>query len=330
MLNGVMVIRTDEGPASQVFWGSLDANDRIGAWKKLNLIGSTNRFGGYPTWSPDSRQIAYVQRAPQSLTGAVRVHTPATGEDRELYRSKGVMNLCLWATQHPTLFCQEYAGLKTDVISVAVDSSRAEKIGSLDGVRNLVGVSPDDHVLYSATTENVAGIPSTFRWEIGARQESQLGGYQRSFTGPNGPSVYWFFGPSDRREIKIRDEQEGPDRDHVNDFRHLAFIRIQPPPTFGPVPARITKDGKWMVYHDKDASGKDSLYRVSTSGGDPEYLGDYPTNNLISFLSISPDGRQFTVGVQGAVGPQEFWALENFLPVVPAATSKPATKAPVK
>jgi Tol biopolymer transport system component len=323
MRNGAMVVRTNEGPTSQVFWGSLGSDNHL-TWKALDLKGSTNRYGGYPTWSPDGRQIAYVQKSPLSLTGAVRLHTPATGEDRELYNSKGGMNLCVWARVRPALFCQEYVGAKTEVLSVAVDSGKAERIGSLDGVRNLVDVSPDDRFLYSASSENIRGTyPSTFRWEIAANQESRLGGYQRTFNGPDGPSVYWMFGPRDRREIKIR--EEGDDRARANDFRHLAFVRIPPSPIFGPVPVRITRDGKWAVYHDKDAGGKDSLYRVSTAGGDPEYLGDYPTSNLTSFLTVSPDGRQFAVGVQGAARPPEFWVMENFLPAAASAT-KPAAK----
>jgi Tol biopolymer transport system component len=90
------------------------------------------------------------------------------------------------------------------------------------------------------------------------------------------------------------------------------------------------------VYHDKDASGKDGLFRASTSGGEPQRLGDYPTSALNSLMSISPDGRKILVHVDArplnpaTAGPDlEFAVLENFTPqavAAPRPAARPAKK----
>ena len=94
-------------------------------------------------------------------------------------------------------------------------------------------------------------------------------------------------------------------------------------------PIRFTPDSKWIVYHDKDADGKDGLYRVSVSGGPPERLGDYPSSESGSLLYISPDGRQVLAGDLTPPKPPAFWVLENVIPAA-AASAKPAAKAPAK
>jgi hypothetical protein len=42
----------------------------------------------------------------------------------------------------PSLYCDQIAGTQSEIPSVGLDSGRAEKIGSLDGKRILVGISP--------------------------------------------------------------------------------------------------------------------------------------------------------------------------------------------
>ena len=76
--------------------------------------------------------------------------------------------------------------------------------------------------------------------------------------------------------------------------------------------------------HDRDGSGRDGLYRISTTGGGPQRLGDYPTRLATSVMTISRDGRRFVMHTQ-ARDPQasrDYWMLDNFLPV--AGSSAPA------
>jgi hypothetical protein len=44
--------------------------------------------------------------------------------------------------------------------------------------------------------------------------------------------------------------------------------------------AGFTSDGNWFVYQGRDAAGKDGLFRVATSGGASQRLGDFPKTGV--------------------------------------------------
>jgi hypothetical protein len=86
----------------------------------------------------------------------------------------------------------------------------------------------------------------------------------------------------------------------------------------------ITPDGKWLVYHDVDSKGKDCLSRVAITGGPPERLGNFPTQNArmgpplaSGSLEISPDGGKVIVSNDDPFTGYELWQLENFVPPAP-------------
>jgi Tol biopolymer transport system component len=74
-------------------------------------------------------------------------------------------------------------------------------------------------------------------------------------------------------------------------------------------------DSKWIYYADQDATGKESLFRIPSSGGQPERLGEIPTGYRSDNIEmrLSPDGRN--VLIDGVIGSEvEVWLLENFEP----------------
>jgi hypothetical protein len=76
----------------------------------------------------------------------------------------------------------------------------------------------------------------------------------------------------------------------------------------------FTPDGEWFLYHDKDSAGKDGFFRVSTAGGEPERLSDFPSGNMTgNNLWISPNGRRL-IAEAVKTGPIELWILENYVP----------------
>jgi Tol biopolymer transport system component len=99
------------------------------------------------------------------------------------------------------------------------------------------------------------------------------------------------------------------------------YIRKQAPDLRDVIPFKFTQDGDWIVYQDVDTNGKDALFRVRTTGGEPQRLGDYPTNSSNSYLNVSVDGRHFLVEATAnnptsAEGLQsDYWILQNFVPV---------------
>src|SRR5262249_12041985 len=156
-----------------------------------------------------------------------------------------------------------------------------ETLGSFEGFfRFILRVSPDDRVL-------ITGAGQSRQWEIGTDpvSEKDVDLYQSR-------DERWVFrlGESDgRRQILIR-----PASGDNDDLRVLVQTRIRAVDRQrGPITIESTLDSKWIIYQDKDASGKDGLYRVAISGGEPERLGDYPSSEDYGTFSMSPDGRQF-------------------------------------
>jgi hypothetical protein len=341
-----------------VYLASLDDAGHLSQWKGLDIVGT---FGAYPTWSADSRQFAYLALSgPVALSApAVRVHTLDGGGDRLLFSGvrqtvmNGTVGNCLWASTRPLIYCGVFQGpadaaggraaggqrgpgsFATKVISIASDTGRMEEIGSLDGVRFFQRLSPDDRTLISFVKLGPPVLRTAARqWDIGSSQEKEttFAGVVESNVSesPDGRWVYRIVAASgNRTEYQIR-STSGGDADWKS-LMHVNRPAAPQEPTALPVPVQYSPDSKWILYHDKDVSGKDGLFRVSTSGGEPQRLGDYPTGNLSSLMSISPDGRHILVHVDALFPAStldfDYALLENVDSKTPAA---PRPTTPVK
>ena len=78
----------------------------------------------------------------------------------------------------------------------------------------------------------------------------------------------------------------------------------------------ISPDGNWVYFDAKDSDGKQGLFRVATSGGDRERVGDFPVQGGVGSLRISPDGRKIIAAVYDSAHAFETWTLENFTSAV--------------
>jgi hypothetical protein len=308
----VYAIAPDEG-IEKVFVVSIEG-DHLGQWKTLDLVGIGSPFA--PTFSPDATRIAYQTRpAVNDRTSAVRVHDMASGEDRELFRSNELLSFCLWASQRPILYCMgELLAAKVELLSISLETGRAEKIMTFDGPKEPVGLSPDDRILYMFGL-SASGGPGMYQWEIGSGKPEAL-----VANGLVLPSLDGRWVARATRDSQGRGFQIGPASGGNADSRHMVYVRRQAPPARPP--AAFTPDGNWLLFHDQDPDGKDGLYRVSTSGGEAHCLGDYPTS-LISAMWTSADGRHILVDAQSATGkPSEYWLLQNFIPATVSAAKR--------
>jgi Tol biopolymer transport system component len=310
----VYAVAPDEG-IDKVSVVSIEA-DRLGQWKTLDLVGIGGWFA--PTFSPDATRIAYVSRpAVNDRTSAVRIHDVASGEDRELFRSNEMLHICQWASQRPILYCMsQVIAAKVELLSISLETGRAEKIMTFDGPREFAGLSPDDRILYMRGL-SASGGPALYQWEIGSDK-------------PEAPVARFGLISLDGRWVSTstRDSQGrrgfqiGPASGGNADWRHLVYVRRQAPPAGQIPPVAFTPDGNWFLFHDQDPDGKDGLYRVSTSGGEAHRLGDYPTS-LTSFMGTSLDGRHILVDAMSATGkPSEYWLLQNFIPPTASAAKR--------
>ncbi len=271
-----------EGGQFTSWLGTLQsANGSLG-WTRLGVNAS-------PAWSPDGTEIATLatdQAAAGQNQCTIRVRKLVSGEERELYR--GFLVGCLWSSVQPSLFCVQLTPPpenKFEAISISIDSGRAERLGPVPGMMNPLFGSRDGKAIYASTN---AGI---VRWEIGAQHETVLGEALAA-----SPDERWI-GRWKKEALEIRPMSGG-------DWRTLVSLNDRSPIAFTP-------DGNWVVYQNTDDGVKPGLFRVATSGGQPERLGDFPTAHKWGVPYISPDGQQI---ILRTLNPVELWLLENFEP----------------
>jgi dipeptidyl aminopeptidase/acylaminoacyl peptidase len=312
--NGALVaLIGGQNPEMRNYLGVLNSEDRISSWMDLEL----NDAGAVTDWSPDGKQVVYTA----GLNGdAVRVRNLVSRADREVYRGSAFVQ-CLWARLQPKLFCSETdfrAGLRSEIVSISLDSGKIDKLGSLDGFRFLRRMSDNDRQLVTTKFTGIPGI-FTYAWEIGTDPASEKP--TQLFQSADNRWIFSFTYADGRRRIMIRpvDKDDG--------LRLLVQTRMLPVGgAITPVPIRFTPDSKWIVYQDKDVDEKVGFYRISVNGGTPERLGDYPITDDSSMLFISADGRQFFTEVQLPPKPPEFWILDNLTSLLESGSQKSASK----
>jgi hypothetical protein len=137
------------------------------------------------------------------------------------------------------------------------------------------------------------------RWEIAARQATKL---------DRTPGIQvWAATSPDERWIARRENGKFEIRPiSGGEWKPLVSVG-------GGQQTAFTPDGNWLMYHDVEPLGKQSLFRVATGGGQPERLGDFPTAGG-GFMWISPNGREIIADERV---PAELWILENFEPAAP-------------
>ena len=268
----------------------LGADGHVGTWKDLHL--RTGRISNpFVSWSPDSSQIAYNagnEDAGQSAASVVRLRNIETGEEREVYRGGS----CIFAAQHLSLFCSQSNQQTTDVFSVSADSGRTERLGSLSGTWAPYERSGDDRAVYLTNSDL-----ELVQWEIATGRETRLNRWD--YLGALGGIDLWQSRLVQALNVEIR-PISGGEWKRLYTLNGLTGQRL-----FSP-------DGNWIYCDDIDSAGRRGLFRVATSGGQPERLGDFPNKTLSGRILISPNGRNIIAA--GLDTNAELSLLENFVP----------------
>ncbi len=208
---------------------------------------------------------------------------------------------CVWASRRASVFCGHRTPQGTlEVSSIATDTGHVEQLGSIPGYTsgtlfNVFFASGDDRSIYAQRGSEL------IRREIGAEQATtveQMPGIGIHGIDPPYPTQRWI-ARSVNSTIQIRPLSGG-------DWKPIVTNRSSR--------MEFTPDGKWVYYFDNEGPAKQSLFRISTAGGKPERMGDFPGNSGRPSMFMSPDGRSLIV--QGQIAP-EAWVLENFEPKAP-------------
>ncbi len=305
--SGALVYRAPAEPGgADVFLASLDADDRLGGWRRLEIhSGGPRGFNPWPSFSPDGSQIAYVSRDNPAGSPNLVLHDLSTGQERVLYQPSAGAGLgtCRYGTHLPKIFCLEVKiGAKADLISVAADSGEVERLGAFGepvaGQPWLDQASQDDQAVYVRKESATGASATTVRWDIATRQQTVVAT------------------PSDAHEA------DRPSADEHWLLRGFQSLEVRPMSggewrtlaSGGYVwPYAVTPDGNWVIYADAELSGARDFLRVPLAGGKPERLGGWPTSEALNGLWVSPDGRQILT-VSTNYGKYDLWVLDNFVP----------------
>lgn len=279
---------------------SFDSTGRPAGWQKLELYGD-NQTNPWPHLSPDGNQIVYVATDREAGNEVVRVRNVFTGQDRKIYSSSGRI-ACVWATQKPKIFCSDWRQ-KTEIVSISPESGVIERFPtSTKSMLLTLRASRDDRALYllKVDSDNV----TTLRWEIALQHETVLEQSSGMTTLPS-PDERWLI-----RAAKVNLEVRSLGGGGWKTLAPLSSAVLSAGTGYGQFAA--TPDGNWVLYHDADDTGSHGLYRIATSGGEPERLGDFPAHSASGTLEISQDGRKVIVASYAAGKGYELSLLESF------------------
>jgi hypothetical protein len=294
----------DPGVGFPYFVTSMDDNGHIGEWNRLKAE-AQNAFGisNLPSFSFDGKEVAYIKGS-DSVEELV-VQSLSTGQERTLYSTKERL-ACHYGSRAATIFCMEgVAANQTNVFSISATSGDVQPLGTVDGFAILSGLSQDDQAIYAfqlpASTSGTAQI-KRLKLENGSWQGTTVYGFEkkRDLAVPSS-KFNWLLRPNGS-ELLARPMAGG-------DWKVITSV---PGAELSGV-FTTTPDEKWVVYNFVDATGKDRLFRTSIEGGQPSVLGDLPDHEGLSFLRISPDGKQILAYLPSKY-PFDLWVLSNFLP----------------
>jgi Tol biopolymer transport system component len=290
---------------------SLDAEGHVGRWDRVDVENESeitvNGNGAWPSFSPDSQEIAYTIR--DDRAGYLIVRNVSNGLERVVYTAKEAL-FCHYGSQASNVFCTEpLTDGHTNILSISSESGAAQLVGSVDGFAIILRSNPSDSSLYLGRGRlDSSGKPQAYvgRWDNAARREDVVTADFAIDGSGSAPVVSLkcnLLVKLENGDLLARPMTGG-------DWKKAASIKGAPERR----QFVTTADEKWIIYHDVDGAGKDCLFRVPIAGGTPELVGDFPGHDFIfGSLQVSPDGSRILADVP-ADKPYDLWVLSNFTP----------------
>jgi Tol biopolymer transport system component len=307
-LSGALIYQDHAATPTDVasFLASMDSYGHIDSWRGLDLRGGLNGNYPCPSFSPDGNQIAYIAGDADPKQTDLVIRDLSTGQQRTVYHSSDGMLTCQYSSKKPKVFCtltgrDLAAWKKTDLFSVDDKTGTVEEIASLHGGKFMLHNPDDGRTFYLLdVAENKFAVT---RWDLGTQEESVIvprldDGETLELPSSDGR---WLLRRVMGKSLSVRPIPGGEWRTIVSGVKSLDSGDD------------TTQDGNWAFYWANDSTGKAALFRVPTTGGAPERVGDLPNASFRYLFTLSADGRQI---LATNWGPQKYdlWLLENFEP----------------
>lgn len=281
---------TNERRAFYNIW-TIDVGD---ATRTKQLTSNTNLKNGYYglTWTPDGREIIYVQ-SDGAGTGNVRAVDAETGKTRPITHDEG--EIVWFPTVTPDGNSVIFASPRTGnwhLWQVNVDGSGLRQI--TDGIgENFPLVSPDGEWLVYATS---CYFPQNL-WKKPLKGDGEA---VKLFDNAGGPAHI----SADSRHIAIHNFEKGADG--INLWRYVIMplqegaaeakiIDLDPENAI----VRWKPDGSGFYFMNRNRDFN-NIWFYSLAGGEMKQITNYDQMKIVN-LSVSPDGKKFAVARGEAV-----------------------------
>ncbi len=286
-----------------------------------------------PTWSPDGTAIAYISRRtdPASQMGTLVVKSQDSGRDLVIASPFKGPYAPMWLPDSSAIL-QAAKDSHNQLAVYTVDPRSGtvrETLTTGVGAPASATVSMNGKTLYAAVFREGEGgghVVAAFDLETKRRVTIDTGSSQ----------VKSVAASPDGRAVAFVTHEYAADRVGSN---HSPQSRLYLAESDGSAPRAVftsekiegslweiawTPDSRFIYFVRRDGtqSQRSQLWRISASGGAPQYAG-LSWNDVIGSLDMSRDGKRLLYGV-GHSPSAEIWALENFLPATLPA--KPSSK----
>jgi Tol biopolymer transport system component len=286
-----------------------------------------NKWNAAPRWSPDSKTITFIADYGTEMARSAIWTMPAQGGDEKLLTPGWAP---VWSPDGKKIaFCGERRSAKATISIIPAEGGEAKELINYDGSLMAQDWSPDGRYIafsYSRRKDAKKPIPDSrtdgndiYIISVADGQVKRLtrvgkGDWgKKDFTSPR-----W---SRDGKRIIFRSLDYERYEKGESDAIGIYTIGVE-----GGEPKLITNelDGFWFCWtldgkaiissrHEKESAGPWTadhwLYKIPAEGGKPERM-----NVMGRMADLSPDGKKVVFSRNTAFG-NEFWLVENFLPV---------------
>jgi Tol biopolymer transport system component len=295
----------EDRSSSHYSWqlASIDLDGKIGKWSPIEL-GDRRPFSYAPSFSPDASQIAFTSRNPHSTSADLIIKDISSGRERVVYQSDADYLTCGYSANRPVVFCtNEKLGVKTDLVSVSVESGAVEHIETFPDSRYLLQSPQDDKVFYFVSEGPLIDTEPKIRWDRSTQKESAVAdpAEVRDYRWTPSLDGRWVLRQRDG-DLSFRPTAGGEWKTLVSGIENANMLGSTP-------------DGNWALYFALDPQGNPGIYEAPFWGGEPRRVADLPGNHVVLFndFDFSPDGRKILAHVFNSPE-DDLWILENFEP----------------
>ena len=297
-----------------VYTAALDPADKklVGGPEPVRHFGTD----GLPDWSPDGRYLAYLSQPDRDKPSTIRIHTLATGQEREIHPDLPSFRWLRWCADNRHLLLTDVAG-QSVVYKLDVETGQYSTLiqRDQDGVGDRIRqaeLSADGKTL-AYRVRGRGNLNRLVVKDLATKQEKELLRTEAMGATHLGFASGWALSP-DGTKIALCMREGSIDNPMI--------LKIMP--VGSGACTTVVEDGAWQVAwaaHGHDllvTRNQTELWMVSAQGGESRKLLEW--NGPVIAPRLHPDGQRLAFFSGARMS--ELWVMENFLPRAPAPVAK--------